>query len=469
MSMTDAPLCRPGSQVQHETLDRAVAPGAAAAAAQLSACHALALFHRTCAAVLVIPVAASLGVDAREAASLSIVFFCVYALLQLPSGVLADLFGSLRIACAGSVVTGAGAIGFALAPGLALAVTSRALIAAGCAVTFVALVRHVKTHWPSARVATISGRGILLGNVGAIASSAPLALVLVFLDWRTLLLGLGVVSLSLAIGLYLQLARFERPPRTSARLGPFWAELRSVWRNRYNHYGFIVLAGLAGAYWAFVGFFGLPLLVDRGVPASIAAWQICGMIGAYAAGASLLGALGDRLNRRGATLSASCAGALLCWMLLLSDATGDLARLTLVLALLGFFCGGFNLVFALVTERNPSEHAGTVIAFINIGTFLGAALLQAYASAAFGPHGAAAGVHAMGGAALVALAFSSTLWIRERRTRTPRRSRPGMPGGERVLIGRARLEAEAEPHEETRFVIEKLCLPRRRQQAHPQT
>ncbi len=43
----------------------------------------------------------------------------------------------------------------------------------------------MRANWPSSRVATISGRSILVGNVGAIASAAPLKFLLGFVDWCT--------------------------------------------------------------------------------------------------------------------------------------------------------------------------------------------------------------------------------------------------------------------------------------------
>lgn len=41
---------------------------------------------------------------------------------------------------------------------------------------------------------------------------------------------------------------------------------------------------------------------------------------------------------------------------------------------LGYCSGGFNLIYALVTERNVLAHAGTATAFVNVGVFGGAGL-----------------------------------------------------------------------------------------------
>jgi hypothetical protein len=80
--------------------------------------------------------------------------------------------------------------------------------------------------------------------------------------------------------------------------------------------------------------------------------------------------------------------------------------------LLGFFCGALNLVLALVTERNRVSHAGTAIAFVNVGTFSGAALLQSLVGALAASAGIRSGILVMSVAAAIALAVSLMFWAR---------------------------------------------------------
>ena len=220
----------------------------ALAAAQLAACYAVALFHRTCGAVLLLPLAASFDVAPHALTGITIVFFWVYALLQLPSGVLADMLGSRRLAIAGCVAMGTGALAFGLSKEVWIAISARGLIAAGSAVIFVSMVRHVKASWTADRVATMTGRGILVGNLGTIASSAPLAIILLCFDWRTLSVALGSLSLALALGLWFSTADAREPHVGRARLRMVLPQIGDVLTNRSNHFGLVVLGGLAGSY-----------------------------------------------------------------------------------------------------------------------------------------------------------------------------------------------------------------------------
>jgi MFS family permease len=350
---------------------------AAVGAVLLSISYSLSLFNRTAGTVLVVALTASFSRSLDEVAAIATVFFWVYAMLQIPAGVLADVLGPRRLAVLGGLVTGVGSLAFAAAQNLGTAVYARGLVAAGCSVVFVSLMRHIRTNWPARRVATLSGRGILIGNLGAVASAAPLSFMLGFLDWRTIWVGIGVVSFAGACILWLVMADAHEPQNPRERLSTVGEELRAVVSNPDNHIGFLLLAGLSGTYYALASLWAVPMLTSRGVPAQAAALCASALIVGYAFGACALGWAGDRTSRRW-TLATACLGASLCWGLLASnvDSGLDSATFGLLLFALGFWSGGFNLVYALVAERNPLEHAGTVTAYINIGIFVGSGLIQ---------------------------------------------------------------------------------------------
>ncbi|MGE5523922.1 MAG: MFS transporter [Rhodospirillaceae bacterium] len=361
--------------------------GRAIGAALLSMGYAMALFHRTAAAVIAGMLAVAFDVGLGEASRIATVFFWTYALMQLPCGIAADLIGSRRLAIAGCIATGAGSIAFALAHDLDAAVAARAAVAAGCSVTFVTLMRYIKENWAPTRVATISGRGILIGNLGAIASAAPLTVVLAFVDWRTLSALLGAASLALAAALTMLTSEGRGRAQRAVTLRGVSGELRAVFSNPYNHLGFLILGGLAGAYYALVGLWAIPMLQYKGVPPALAAWGVSAMIAGYALGATTLGWLGDRTRRRGRVLALACSGALSLWALLVSGAHFTSAILAVMVIALGFCCGAFNLVYAIVTEYNPVEHAGTATSYINVGIFAGAAMIQTLSTRIWAPSG----------------------------------------------------------------------------------
>jgi len=189
-------------------------------------------------------------------------------------------------------------------------------------------------------------------------------------------------------------------------------QVRAVLMNRCNHSALLILAELAGSYWAFVGLWALPLLLTKAIPMHTAVLNISGMMACYAVGAPIFGWIGDRFRRHAMTLSAACAGAVVCWTVIASGVTLSPAPLALVLFALGFFSSGFHLAFAIITERNPIEHAGTSTSYINIGTFLGAAVTQTIGAVSGGGDVTSVCVLPMAIASLVALVTSAELWPR---------------------------------------------------------
>lgn len=350
-------------------------PRPALGAFVLSNSYALAMFSRTTGSVLVLALATSFDVGIAEASLIATVFFWVYALLQLPAGVLADMLGPRRLAVLGALVTGIGSLGFAGATSLDMAVFARTFVAAGCAVVFVSMMRHIRTHWTERRMATVSGRCILVGNLGAIVSAGPLSLLLATVDWRTVCAGIGLLSFVIAAVLWRVMddALASRRCHTVAAIA---TELRAVVRNPYCQIGLLLMAGLAGSYYGLASLWILPLLMAQGISNSTAALQASLLIAGFALGACLLGWLGDRSGRRW-TLTTACIGAFLCWNLLATTPSLGSFGVGLLLFALGFCSGSFNLVYALVIERNPLAHAGTATAFVNIGIFLGAGTVQA--------------------------------------------------------------------------------------------
>jgi len=348
----------------------------------LSNSYALALFSRTAGTVLVVALAASFHTGVADVSLVATVFFWVYALLQLPAGMLADVLGSRRLAVLGALTTGAGSLWFAVAGSVGEAVAARAVVAAGCSVVFVSMMRYVRIHWPHRRVATVSGRCILVGNIGAIVSAGPLSYLLVYCDWRTVSTALGLLSFSIAAVLWFVMAEAPRTPHRHVRFDAILSELRTVATNRCNQIGLLMMAGLAGSYYGLASLWIVPMLGARGAGAGTAALQASLLIAGFACGACALGWLGDRSSRR-LTLSAACVGAALCWTLLARASVSPGAALGVLLFALGFCSGGFNLIYALVSERNPVAHAGTATAFINVGIFLGAGSVQSLSSALY--------------------------------------------------------------------------------------
>ncbi|WP_298831530.1 nitrate/nitrite transporter [uncultured Piscinibacter sp.] len=356
------------------TLDISLAAADRATAVLLSVGYAVALFHRTAFQAIAPQVGAEFGLSAAATADLAAVFFWTYLAIMIPTGLLTDAIGARRVAVLGCVVSAAGSFLFRIGDSIVELTLARVLIAAGSPAAFVGLMRFVALTFPERR-ATFSGRGILLGNVGAVCSGAPLALLLGVVVWRDIWLGLGILSLALAAAPFL-LGRHMRPrnPRVTPPRDP-WRELITLLGSRSVLLGVALQAGLAGTFYAFANVVAPRWLEAGGFEPVAAGWMISILIAGYGLGAAFWGWIGDREHQRTRALLVAGLLAMLGWVAVAWLPVSGGAAVAMLFLSIGLVSGAFVLIYALITERHSPNHAGGVVACVNCGIPLGAALL----------------------------------------------------------------------------------------------
>jgi sugar phosphate permease len=351
--------------------------------------YVLSFFHRVAPSTIAGDLQQAFGTTAAELGALAAMYFYVYTLMQVPVGVLADTLGPRRLLTLGGLVAGVGSIGFALAESLAGASAGRFLVGLGVSVTFVAMLKLHANWFHDRHFGTATGLSILLGNVGAVLATLPLAWALQYASWRLVFVVVGGLSLAIAILSALWLRNDPREaglptlreldgqaPHTHHE-GHWWQGLKEVLRNRATWPAFWVNLGLAGSYFAFAGLWAVPYLRDaHGLARTEATHYTLLMLTGFAAGALTVGALSDRLGRRRPVLLVALGLYLLCWLPLLAGAEIRGAAGYVLFALMGLGAAGFTLSWACVKEVNRHALSGMSTSIANTGAFLGAGLLQ---------------------------------------------------------------------------------------------
>ncbi len=158
----------------------------------------LSFFHRTAPAAIAGELTQAFAINSAVLGTLAATYFFVYTLLQIPVGVLADTLGPRVIVTGGALVAGAGSLLFGLAPTWEVAAIGRTLVGIGVSVAFIALLKTIAVWFPAHRFATLNGVAQFAGNLGAVIAGAPLAWIVTVASWRTVFVGLGVLSMALA-------------------------------------------------------------------------------------------------------------------------------------------------------------------------------------------------------------------------------------------------------------------------------
>lgn len=351
--------------------------------------YILSYVHRMAPAAIASDLQAAFSATAAELGLLASMYFYVYTLMQVPTGVLADTWGVRRIVTAGGFITGAGSLLFALAPSLSAASAGRLLVGFGVSFTFVSMLKLNSAWFHDRHFATATGLTVLVGNLGATLASTPLVWLLQHASWRQIFIALGVISLALGaltwafvrnhpgeagLPTMRELDGHEpHPPHE----GHWWDGLVLVARNRDTWPGFWPAFGVGGTFFAFAGLWGVPYLMDvYAMSRRLAAWHTTLFMLGFAFGSLAIGLLSDRLGRRKSVLIGGTLIYALCWLPLWAGFPMPPALSQLLLLLLGVAAGGFTLVWAVAKEVNPPALAGSAISIVNVGPFLGAALLQ---------------------------------------------------------------------------------------------
>jgi predicted MFS family arabinose efflux permease len=343
----------------------------------LSLCYSAALFQRLAFQGLAPVLVADLALDFRVLADLGAVFFWTYLLLMLPSGVLVDAFGARRVASVAAAASGVGCLMLAAADSALDVYQARIVISAGGAFAFVCMMRFVLVTFPERR-ASVGGRAIFIGNLGAIAAGAPLAMLLSVMSWRQIWAGLAVGWLMLVAAI-----RLLTPPDRSR--SAVWTVVRDsaasirvtlccprVWL------GAAILAGLAGSHWACANLIGPVVLAASGFDALEVGAAISFLVGGYAIGAVAWGWLGDRMSKEGLIFSA-CAVAASAWLAIGAMDARSIPLAMLFFLVAGLSAGAFGLVYGAVASFHPAGRSGVVVSAVNCGIPFGAASVQSVA------------------------------------------------------------------------------------------
>jgi MFS family permease len=321
-----------------------------------SALYVLVNFHRFAMGVISDQLMAAFAIAAVGLGGLSSLYFYLYAVLQVPAGILADTWGPRRTITASAVIMAAGSFVFGAAPDLTTAYVGRFLISVGVAAVFVNILKLIADWFPPQFFATMAGLTTTVGFLGGFAAGGPFAHVVEGIGWRRGFHGIGVLTAIIAIACFwlIRDRPAPLPPVAEIRvLGPLWDVLKSpeTWPV------FFAKVGITGTYLAFFALWGSPYLMQaHGMTRPEAGALISlGVLG-FVAGGTIIGYLSDRLfrQRKLPLLLGGC-----CYALFWIGPAADLlpaSRLGLYFFAFGFF--GSSLLLCLSCVRSRSVLAG---------------------------------------------------------------------------------------------------------------
>ena len=319
---------------------------------------------------------AELGLSSLQYSQLSAAFFYAYAAMQLPAGILLDLWGPGRVARGGLAVLAAAGLLHALSPGYPLLFLSRLLMGLGAGVLFLALLKFQSNHFSDSAFSTATGISTCLGNLGGVVAQAPFLALANLLCWRGAFLFLSAVTALLAL-LSIPIIQDAPAPETPPVMQS------STTQPTLRSFGLIFRTSA----------FYLPLVINliaQGIFVSGTAWSLAYLTDVYGLSSLKSGSIAGLLPLV-AAVSTLSAGRLSYRFSPRKVGLGFCLLLCLVLTILTFWpnvplvIAGISVVllgssafysihFGIVRKLCPQELSGVATGFVNMGTFLGAAV-----------------------------------------------------------------------------------------------
>ena len=357
-----------------------------------------------------------LGLSAADLGVLTSLYFLGFAGAQIPAGVLLDHFGPRRVTAVTLLFAAAGIWVFGAAHSLGMMMAGRLLIGVGVSVCLGAAFKALAQHFASARLPLMNGLVMAIGGFGGVMVGSPLTWVLTFSSWRSVCVGLGLMTVVVALAQWM-LVPETNETRHQASIGAQFQGTLHILRSAafWKIASFSVVT--QGVFYAMQSLWVGAWLRDVQGFAPKEAAALVSILGfAMMAGCVGFGAAARSLERRGVSLYAFCGVGMALYVLtqLLIVFNAPLPA-SLLWAAYGIFGGTGILTYAVMARSFPAQMTGrvnttlTLIIFLLIFGFqIGVGAVLSHWPASGGHYPAAAHLAAWG--ILIAFQVLSAVW-----------------------------------------------------------
>lgn len=333
-------------------------------------------FYRNSVGVIATTLAGELHLTAAELGTLSSSFFLIFALCQIPVGIVIDRYGPRAAMLGSAAFVVIGSFVFALAKDGGGLIAGRLLLGIGCSTFLMAPLVIYARAFPPATFASLAGLQLSIASLGNIAATVPLALATATVGWRAAFIAAGIACALLTLAIFVVVRGTAAGPDASAPRETLAAALSGVrravrvtgfWRlflmqfSTYSTFGLII--GLwGGPYLAHIH--GADVGAQGRVLLAMAVAQVAGM---------LFWGSADRVVRAYRPLTLAAAGLTIVLLLALIGVGHRLNFIgaALIIAALGFSCAYAPVLVAHGKALFPPALTGRGMTLLNIGTVSG--------------------------------------------------------------------------------------------------
>jgi sugar phosphate permease len=350
-----------------------------------AAAYAVAVFQRASLGVAGLEAARHFGVGPALLATFTMLQLLVYAVMQIPVGLLVDRFGPRLLLTTGLVCMALGQGAFALTGSVGAGVAARVLVGCGDAMAFVSVLRLVAAWFPPNRSALLTQLTALAGITGNLVAAAPLSALLRGAGWTpTFLTAAAIAAVVLVPVATLLRDRPDGGPVPAVAGPPVRIPVRrqvaDAWARPGTRLGMWVHFSTQFSGNVFGLLWGFPFLVEgHGLSAGTASGLITLLVVASLVLGQVFGVLLVRRPEVRYPLALGVVVAsVISWAVVLSwPGDAPLWLLVVHILVLGTNMPGSMIGFEYARDANPSHQVGTASGIVNVGGF-GAAVVTTF-------------------------------------------------------------------------------------------
>ncbi len=340
------------------------------------------------------------GITEATIVSIGNVYFYIYLLMQVPTGILADTLGAKMTAFLGTLIAALGTTIFSFSEGLSLLYIGRGLVGLGTAVIFVSIIKIQSTWFKDSEFGTITGLTCFIGVMGGAVAQTPLAMMVEAVGWRTSFRLISIVSALIALAIFFivrnkpeDLGMPALNPKTEGSDQTSSGIMKSLWaviRNPRTWPLFINYAVFYGTFVIITGYYGTSFISDvYGVSTIEASKYLIAAVLGTAVGSVVVGAISDRTLSRKKPLVYTGVIYVLVWAFFVFYNGGKIpmSLLAPVLFMIGFASCAYVMSWPTVKEVNDPKYVGVSAAVANIGGFTGTIIIPPIVANVFVTYG----------------------------------------------------------------------------------
>jgi sugar phosphate permease len=316
-------------------------------------------------------------VAATVLSMLSVVQIVVYAVLQVPVGVMIDRVGPRLPLVLGAGLMALGQVLVGVSTEFGLAAVGRMLVGAGDAMTFTAGIRMISMWFPPRRAPLLTQIFAQTGQLGQVLSAIPFVLLLHGPGWLAAFISAAALSVLGGLAVLAATATAGQPPNQFQPVRVGFAQtltnLIEALRRPGTQIGFWTHFTLQPSLTMFTLLWGFPFLtVGVGLSPTTATLLFVSTVAVSMIAGPILGILSARFPFRRSNLTLGIIFTILtCWVIVLAwPGTPPLWMICILIAAMSVGGPGSMIGFDYARTYNPARSQGSANGVVNVGGFL---------------------------------------------------------------------------------------------------